>query len=344
VKIEGHVHTARPLRRAPFGKEIVAMRIRPTLVAALGLLGTLALGASGQTRRVDVQLSHDFPDQRREMLKQDEVNGTRVYEIRVTGDKGESNVVITEAGDYLFKAVPTRIGNLPEPVSGVLGALFREAPASAQMLERTSYLVDVGGRRAVRLEIDAAGRLRDVISGAQLRSEERERAQYEKAKWRDGDAIAKRLGEYFEHARVKEVYHYPDAEGFYYAELTADRDSRRVQMVLDARKEVPFWRYELRPDELPRPVRETAERLAQGSPLKRVMRAKSTFYRVEQPAGRNRLTIDVRPTGDVTGVEGELSPVEERVYERSHGGPWRHRGRESDRDRDRQRSGGRYGE
>ena len=93
---------------------------------------------------------------------------------------------------------------------------------------------------------------------------------------------------------------------------------------------------------------ETAERLAQGAPLRTVMRAKSSFYRVEQPAGRDRLTIDVRPTGDVTGVEGELSPVEERIYQRSKGGPWRHRGRASaddrhdDHDRDRKRVGNRY--
>jgi hypothetical protein len=309
--------------------EITAMRTRTTRFAAL-LLGLASAAAatataSAQTRRVDAQLSRDFPNQRRDVRRQDEVNGTRVYEIDIAGDKGESNVVITESGDYLLKSVPHHSGALPEPVAETLGALFREAPANVHLLERTSYLVDLGGGRAVRLEIDAAGRLRDVVSGAQVRAEEREVNQYEKARWRDGDAITKRLGEFFDRSRVKEVYQYPDAPGFYYAELTADKDSRRVQMVLDARKGVPFWRYELRPDELPRPVLETAQRLAQGAPIRMVMRAKSSFYRVEQPTGRDRLTLDVRPTGDVTGVEGDLSPVEERIYQHGRGGPWRRR-------------------
>jgi hypothetical protein len=292
----------------------------------LGLASAATTPASAQTRRVDAQLTRDFPNQRRDVKRQDEVNGTRVFEIDIAGDKGESNVVITEAGDYLFKSVPTRPGNLPDPVTDVLGTLFKEPPANAHLLERTSYLVDLGGRRAVRLEIDATGRIRDIISAAHLRAEAEQVKGYEKARWREGDAITRRLGEFFERSRVKEVYQFPDAPGFYYAELTADRDSRKVQMVLDARKEVPFWRYELRPEELPKPVLETAQRLAQGAPIRMVMRAKSSFYRVEQPAGRDRLTIDVRPSGDVTGVEGELSPVEERIYQRGRGGgPWRRR-------------------
>src|SRR4051794_11020199 len=225
------------------------MRSRSARFAAvlLGLAAAAATPASAQTRRVDAQLSRDFPDQRRDVQRQDEVNGTRVFDIRIAGDKGESNAVITETGDYLLKSVPFRVANLPEPVTDVLGTLFREPPAAVSLLERTSYLVDLGGRRSVRLEIDAAGRLRDVCSATQVQAEEREVARYEKARWRDGDAVTRRLGEFFEHSRVKEVYQYPDAPGFYYAELTADRDSRKVQMVLDARKDVPFWRYELRP-------------------------------------------------------------------------------------------------
>ena len=304
------------------------MRIRTTRLAALllGLATAAATPASAQTRRVDAQLSRDFPNQRRDVRRQDEVNGTRVFDIDIGGDKGDSNVVITESGDYLFKSVPVRTGNLPDPVTDVLGTLFKEPPKDAHLLERTSYLVDVGGRRSVRLEIDATGRIRDIVSAAHLRAEAETIKGYEKAKWREGDAIERRLGEFFERARVKEVYQLPDAPGFYYAELTADRDSRKVQMVLDARKEVPFWRYELRQEELPRPVLETAQRLAQGAPIRMVMRAKSSFYRVEQPAGRDRLTIDVRPTGDVTGVEGELSPAEKRIYDHpGRGGPWRRR-------------------
>ena len=98
------------------------MTTRTTRFATL-LLGLAAAtpAASAQTRRVDAQLSRDFPNQRRDVKRQDDINGTRVFEIDIAGDKGESNVVITEAGDYLFKSVPARPGNLPDPVTDVLG-------------------------------------------------------------------------------------------------------------------------------------------------------------------------------------------------------------------------------
>ena len=261
--------------------------------------------ASAQTWKVDRQIRQDFPDQSKEVLRSYEVNGIRVFHLKITGNRGESSVQITEGGDYLSKAVPTRLGGMPDNVMAVLKSLFTSPPAAAKHYERTTYTVDVAGHRPVRIEIDAAGRVRDIISGAQLRAENRK--DYPRVDRREARDVADKIETYFDNARIKEIYAYPETPGFYYAELTADRGSRHIEVVMDTRKDVPFWRFELRPHELPRAVARALNDLVPGARVERLMRVKQTWYRVEQPAGEDTLFVDVRPTGDVIGVRGELN-------------------------------------
>jgi hypothetical protein len=44
-----------------------------------------------------------------------------------------------------------------------------------------------------------------------------------------------------------------------------------------------------------------------GAKVERLMRVKQTWYQVEQPAGEDMLSVDIRPTGDVVRVRGLLN-------------------------------------
>ena len=261
--------------------------------------------ASAQTWRVDQQIRKDFPDQSKEVVRSYEVNGIRIFHLKITGNRGESTVQITEGGDYLSKAVPTRLGGMPDNVMTVLKSLFTSPPSEAKHYESTTYTVDVATHRPVRIEIDAAGRIRDIVSGAQLRAELRK--DYPPVTRHQAHHVADKIETYFENARIKQIYSFPDTPGFYYAELTADRGSRQIEVVMDTRKDVPYWRFEIRAHELPKPVARALNDLLPGAKVERLMRVKQTWYEVEQPAGEDTLQVDIRPTGDVVRVRGLLN-------------------------------------
>jgi hypothetical protein len=279
-------------------------KINSLSLTAFAAVLVAPLIASAQTWRVEQQLKKDFPNQQREVVRSEEINGVRVFHLRINGDRGQSEVQITETGDYVSKAVPTRLGGMPDLVMGVMKSLFHEAPESAKYFERTTYTIDIGGARPVQIEIDAAGRLRDIISGPQLRAQQF--TSYSPVDRREAHAVADKIETYFDNARIKQIYQYPEAPGFYIAELTADHGTRRAEVVMDTRKDVPFWRFEIRPHELPQCVRKVLNDLVPGARIERIMRVKQTWYRIDQPAGDDTLTVDIRPTGDVIGVRGEV--------------------------------------
>ncbi|HSI32630.1 MAG: hypothetical protein ACAI43_14075 [Phycisphaerae bacterium] len=282
------------------------MILRRLAVIAAFTVGSLSVSA--QTWKIDRQLNQDFPGQRKTVLRQFDAGGTRVFDVKLTGARGDSTVSITEGGDYLLKSVPTRLQFLPDPVTHTLNSIFRDPAQSSHLVERTTYQVDVqqDGKPPVRLDIDATGRVRDIIGAAQIHGESRA-INYEKVTWREGDEVAQKIAQYFDGARITAMYRHPAAPGFYYADLTADRGTRAIQIVMDTRKEIPFWRFELRGEELPKPVMETVKELVVRGRITRIMRAKDTLYHIEQPVRDDLLVIDIRPTGDVVSVKGNLS-------------------------------------
>jgi len=221
-------------------------------------------------------------------------------------------VQITEAGDYLSRIVPTRYSGMPELAKSVLRATFSSQPTDSHFCESTTYAIDIGGARPVRVEIDAAGRIQDILSGPQLRATYY--TDYRRAERHEAAAVADKIETFFEHSRIKGIYHYPEAPGFFFADVSTDRGSRRAEIVMDTRKDVPFWRYELRANELPRSVRKAMEHLVPGARIDRIMRVKQSSYRIEQPAGDDKVMVEIRPTGDVIRVRGQL--VEESYRER----------------------------
>jgi hypothetical protein len=282
--------------------------------AAVVVVLVAPLFAAAQNWRVEQQIKKDFPNQQREVVRSEEINGVRVFHMRITGNHGVSEVQITEAGDYVSKAVPTRLGGMPDLVLGVIRTVFHEPPESALYFERTTYTVNVANPRPVQIEIDAAGRLCDITSGPQLRAQQCET--FQRVDRREAIAVADKIETYFENARIKQIYQYPDAPGFYIAELSADRGTRRAEVVMDTRKDVPYWRFEMRPHELPRCVKKVMDELLPGARVERIMRVKQTWYRIDQPVGDDSLSLEIRPTGDVIGVRGELLDKWESRYGR----------------------------
>jgi hypothetical protein len=306
------------------------------LITVIAILAAPAL-AGAPTRKLDNQLKQDFPNQTREVVRSFEINGVRVFHIKITGNKGESTVQITEEGDYLSRIVPTRYSGMPELAKSVLRATFSAQPTGSHFCESTTYAIDIGGSRPVRVEIDAAGRIQDILSGPQLRATYFNN--YQPADRREASAVADKIESFFEYSKIKGIYHYPEAPGFFFAELTSDRGNRRAEIVMDTRKDVPFWRYELRQHELPKSVKRAMEHLVPGARIDRIMRVKQSWYRIEQPAGDDRLMVEIRPTGDVIRVRGEL--VEESIRERFGRRNYNHLGEEDDGPRGR---GNRYGD
>src|SRR3954463_10663242 len=87
-------------------------RIALASALALGTAAPSLYAAKKKKQESEVQkaLKDAYPDAQTEITNTSEVNGVKVYDVKVTTKTGESTAQITDYGDFLMYGVPHEYG------------------------------------------------------------------------------------------------------------------------------------------------------------------------------------------------------------------------------------------
>jgi hypothetical protein len=242
------------------------------------------------------------------------VNGVRVYPVRVTNKRGESTAMITEYGDFHLSGMPSNFKGMPEAVRNTR-TLFKSEPQNAEQFVADGYFVDLQqGDKLYRLRYDAIGRLREIMNPEEV--ERLETTNFKKA----DDADARKVQELAEQqvpegSKVKDIYIDPRNPGFYVAKYTGP-EGKEILVITDEQGNVYQSRTEVDPKALPRPVRDSFERMFDDGKIKWAYRTQYQFYQFDQqtPDG-DRMTFKVRPNGQIMDVSSVQAEQEERAVQ-----------------------------
>ena len=242
------------------------------------------------------------------------VNGVRVYPVRVTNKRGESTAMVTEYGDFHLSGMPSNFKGMPEAVRNTQ-TLFKANPENAEQFVADGYYVDLQqGKQAYRLRYDAIGRLREIMNPDEV--ERLETTNFKKADERDSGKVQELAERHVpEGSKIKDVYIDPRNPGFYVAKYTGP-DGKEILVISDEQGNIYQTRTEIDAKELPRPVRESFDRMFGDGKIKWAYRTQYQFYQFDQqtPDG-DRVTFKVRPNGQIMDVSSVQAEEEERAVQ-----------------------------
>jgi hypothetical protein len=228
-------------------------------------------------------------------------NGVQTYLVRVETDQGETSARATERGDFLFLGYPgVSYDRLPRPVSSVIEGMFNGKPETVQKYENTTYLVnaDFGGK-SYQVQLNAVGRLLDAKPSSEVKREDP--SQFPRASRSDEDSLQPRLKDYFRDPKVKSVHRYPDAEGFFWVNLSTSTEDD-VWVLMDAKREVAEYRTRVSGNDVPQPVTQAMREFFKGAKTDVVYRNNEILYNVLQPVGNEAVLLQITPLGDVNRI------------------------------------------
>lgn len=251
--------------------------------------------------RVERAVQQRYPKAKVTQIGGGEQNGVQTYLLRIDTEQGEATARATERGDFLFLGYPgVSQDRLPRPVTSVVEGMFSGKPETVQKYENTTYLVnaDFGGK-SYQVQMDAVGRLIDATPLSEVKREDP--SQFPRASRSDEEALQPRLKDYFNDPKVKSVHRHPDAEGFFWVNLsTATEDD--VWVLMDAKREVAEYRTRVTGDEVPQPVTRAMREFFKGAKPDMVYRNNEIRYHVLQPVGDEAVLLAITPLGDILRI------------------------------------------
>jgi hypothetical protein len=290
--------------------------------------------AQAGSQRVEQAVQQRYPKAKVTQIGQGVQNGVQTYLLRIETDEGETSARATERGDFLFLGYPgVSQDRLPRPVTSLLEGMFNGRPETVQKYENTTYLVNADfGNRAYQLRMDAIGRLIDAKPQSEVKREDP--AQYPRASRSDEDSLQPRLKDYFNDPKVKAVHRYPEADGFFWVNLsTATEDD--VWVLMDAKREVAEYRTRVSGNDVPQPVTRAMREFFKGAKPDVIYRDNEIRYNVLQPVGEEAVLLSLTPLGDIVRIrQASGSDVRREFAEREPNELFRSRDRDRDRDRD----------
>jgi hypothetical protein len=247
-----------------------------------------------------------------------QLNGVTVYDLKAATGRGDIEASVTEAGDILVLGYPgVTEQTLPRPVLALLRDLFpRIRPEEVEKFERTKYLLDLdmGGRRDVRVTIDAVGRLRNIQSAAEVRSQDIR--QYERATRNEEDELTPRLRAYFQDPRVQAVYRHPDVPGYFWIELT-NANNEQLKVLMNAQRDIAMYDVRIDVRNLPPAVQQTLRDTLNNARVREAYRHQLIYYQItQQQRDGDEMTLSITPLGTVVGVQSDDADAEERRISR----------------------------
>ena len=272
--------------------------------------------SGGRTEAIDQALKQRYgKDAKTQIIgAPSTVNGVRVYPVRVTNKRGESTALVTEYGDFHLSGMPSNFKGMPEAVRNTQ-TLFKANPENAEQFVADGYFVDLQqGKQVYRLRYDAIGRLREIMNPDEV--ERFETTNFKKADERDADKVQELAERQVpEGSKIKDVYVDPRNPGFYVAKYTSP-DGKEILVISDEQGNIYQTRTEIDAKELPRPVRDSFDRMFGDGKIKWAYRTQYQFYQFDQqtPDG-DRVTFKVRPNGQIMDVSSVQAAEEERAVQ-----------------------------
>src|SRR5205823_1770351 len=158
---------SRPMKRSMF------------CIALAGAIfaGSASLHAAKQKKQeseVEKALKDAYPDAQTQIAGSHDVNGTKVYDIKVTNKTGDSTAQVTEYGDFLMYGVPHEYGAVNQLIESNVAGVFAAKPSDVEMFRVTDYCVDFKNRQTGKpftAKFDAVGRLKDVSNATEMKQE-----------------------------------------------------------------------------------------------------------------------------------------------------------------------------
>jgi hypothetical protein len=256
---------------------------------------------SGVPERVQRAVQERYPKAKVSQISTAQQNGVQTYLLRINAEDGETSARATERGDFLYLGYPgVSYDRLPRPVTSVVEGMFNGKPETVQKYENTTYLVnaDFGGK-SYQVEMSAIGRLVDARPLSEVKRDDP--SQYPRASRSDEESLQPRLKDYFQDPKVKAVHRYPEAEGFFWVNLsTAAEDD--VWVLMDAKREVAEYRTRVSGNDVPQPVTRAMREFFKGAKTDVVYRNNEIRYNILQPVGNEAVLLSISPLGDVQRI------------------------------------------
>ncbi len=242
-----------------------------------------------------------------------EVNGVKLYNVKVTSKRGDSTAMVTEYGDFLISGMPSQFKGMPRAVQSTR-TLFKANPENAEQFLADGYYIDVRGddKRPYRMRYDAVGRLREVISPEDV--ERFETKNFKKADEGAADKVRDLAERHVpEGSKLGDVYIDPRLEGFYAAKY-ADPKGKEVLVILDDQGNIFQTRTEIEPDALTKAIRDSFNQTFDQNKMQYAYRTQYQYYQFDQqtPDG-DRMTFKVRPNGEIMSVQSVKADQEEQA-------------------------------
>ena len=256
---------------------------------------------AGVPDRVQRAIVARYPNAKVSPIETVDANGVQTYRVKIDTEQGDTTARATERGDFLYLGYPgVTYDRLPRPVTSVLEGMFNGKPENVQKYEQTTYLVNADfGNKSYQLRMNAVGRLIDATPLSEVKKEDP--AQGPRASRDDEQALQPRLKDYFDSPKVKAVHRYPEAEGYFWVNLsTATEDD--VWVLMDTKREVAQYRTRVQNNDIPQPVTRGMREFFKGAKADTIYRDNVIQYNILQPVGDEAVLVAITPLGDIRHI------------------------------------------
>jgi hypothetical protein len=278
------------------------------LVIAFTSLLVSAPALAKRTPDVKQALAKAYPDATTEVTNDDTtINGVRIYDVKITGKKGQSTAQITEFGDFLMhgEAVASN-AELMQLIEQNTGQLFAAKPSDIQAYRTTTYITDVpvqmkgkkkgaDGQQVYRIRFDAVGRVLNILDPEQVVAAQPTRQEKVNDKKLNA-SLEKMARERFvgADAELQGIYK-SDVEGYY------DLDFINAAVTINEKGDLIAAREDVNGPDLPAPVRAAISRLVKNT--LRSQRVEETYFQFDQKSETgNSVVVKMRPNGEIVDV------------------------------------------
>ena len=287
------------------------------LVLAAALIATAtsavhAAKAKKQESEVDKALKDAYPDAQTQIGGSHDVNGVKVYDVKVTTKQGESNAQITEYGDFLIYGVPHEYGAVQNLISSSVSGIFKSAPKDVDMFRATDYYVDFKNPngKTFTAKFDAVGRLKDISNSREVAEE----AKQEHGTKISDAADTKKAEEYVKrempNEQVDAVYQGAGGSDFWVVKTKSGGE-----LIVNKGGQVLSLREPIQKEDFPEPVAKTIQSMF-NAPIEKLWRGEDEYYQFdEQTQLGTPVVVRMRPNGDILSIHNESARQEEQALQ-----------------------------
>ena len=139
-----------------------------------------------------------------------------------------------------------------------------------------------------------------------------EQASLEKASGGDAKKAEQYATKYMDGAKVENVYKTDDAGNFFLVDMK-NKNGKDAKITVNNTGRILSEMEEIDRNDIPKPVSEAIDRLFSGEKVQRAYREETEYYQFqENTSGGDRVTIKIRPNGDVLSIHNPAAQQDDR--------------------------------